>query len=149
VTWIIANADRRLPLADESVSLALSIHGRRNPEECRRVLTADGLLIVAVPAPDDLAELRGEVQGQPAERDRVAGVVAEHARGFAVVEERRVAERHTLGRAALLDLLRGTYRGARASQSARIADLDSLDVTVASDVVVFARRAADHHIVNR
>jgi 23S rRNA (guanine745-N1)-methyltransferase len=148
VTWVVANADRRLPLSDASVSLVLSIHGRRNPEECRRVLGADGLLIVAVPAPDDLAELRGEVQGQPVERERVAAVVAEHAPGFEVIEERRVAERHTLGRAALLNLLRGTYRGARASQSARIADLDSLDVTVASDVVVFARRPVHHQIGN-
>ena len=28
LTWIVANADRRLPLQDASVDLVLSIHGR-------------------------------------------------------------------------------------------------------------------------
>jgi SAM-dependent methyltransferase len=34
-TWVVANADRRLPLLDRSVHLLLSLYGRRNPEEPR------------------------------------------------------------------------------------------------------------------
>src|SRR6188768_3558122 len=58
LTWVVANADRRLPLQDDSVNVVLSIHGRRNPSECARLLRASGVLIAVLPAPDDLVELR-------------------------------------------------------------------------------------------
>ena len=45
LTWVVANADRRLPLQDGSVDIVLSINGRRNPSECARVLTATGLAV--------------------------------------------------------------------------------------------------------
>ena len=38
------------------------LHGRRNPDEAARVLVAAGYLFVAVPAFDDLIELREVVQ---------------------------------------------------------------------------------------
>jgi 23S rRNA (guanine745-N1)-methyltransferase len=135
----VANADRGLPLLDGSVHAITSLNGRRNVAECARVLTPDGTLIVAVPAPDDLIELRAQVQGEGTARDRADAVVAEHAPRFALVERFTVRSHHRLEGDALRDLLRGTYRGARASAAARVEALDSLEVTVASDVVVMKR----------
>jgi SAM-dependent methyltransferase len=63
-TWVVANADRRLPLLDHSVDVLLSIHARRLPDEAARVLKPSGALIVAVPGADDLIELRAMVQGE-------------------------------------------------------------------------------------
>src|SRR6185503_5748900 len=63
--WIVANADRFVPYAAGSFSVVMSITGRTNVSEFRRVLREDGRLLVALPSPDDLAELRG------AGRDRV------------------------------------------------------------------------------
>ncbi len=57
--WIVANADRFLPYADRSFSIVLSITGRMNADEFRRVLRDDGRLLVALAAPEDLIELRG------------------------------------------------------------------------------------------
>ncbi len=138
-TWVVANVDRRLPLLDGSVDLVLSLHARRNPQECARVLVPGGALLVAVPAPDDLVELRQAVQGRRIERDRSAVVVAEHAPLFTVTERRAVRERHALTGDALRDLLRGTYRGERASEAARVEALGRLDVTIASDILVFRK----------
>jgi 23S rRNA (guanine745-N1)-methyltransferase len=42
LTWVVANADRRLPLLDNRLSFLLSLHGRRNPAECARVLAPAG-----------------------------------------------------------------------------------------------------------
>ena len=78
LTWVVANADRRLPLLDSSVDLVLSIHARRNPAECHRILRPDGFLVVAVPGASDLIELRELVQGEAVRRDRVQALVAEH-----------------------------------------------------------------------
>src|ERR1700732_3352907 len=75
--WIVANADRFVPYSDRSFSIVLSITARMNSAEFRRVLQAGGRLLVALPAPDDLIELRG------AGRDRVARTVETFTQHFA------------------------------------------------------------------
>ncbi|MGE3276503.1 MAG: putative RNA methyltransferase [Vicinamibacterales bacterium] len=137
LTWVVANADRRLPLLDESVDLVLSLNARRNPAECARVLAPGGRLVVAVPAPDDLVELRGAVQGEGRARDRVAGVVEEHAGRFILETRQEARERHHLSREQLLDLLSGTYRGARSASREAIERLEAMDVTIASEILTF------------
>ena len=140
LTWVVANADRTLPLADASVALVLSIHGRRNPAECARVLAPGGALVAALPASDDLVELRALVLGQGLERERASAFVAEHAPHFQLRERTTARERRRFEREQLLDLLRGTYRGARRSAEDAVRELGALEVTLASDVLVLARR---------
>jgi len=139
LTWVVANADRRLPLQDSSVDVVLSIHGRRSPAECARVLTPNGVSIVVLPAPDDLIELRAVIQGEGVERDRIDAMLAEHQPFFTVIDRIGVRETVELDRPALLNLLRGTYRGARASSAERVEALDTLPVTFSSHLVVFRR----------
>jgi 23S rRNA (guanine745-N1)-methyltransferase len=139
-TWVVANADRRLPLLDNSVDLALSVHGRRNPSEIARVLTTTGHLLVAVPAPDDLIELRELVQGSRVERDRADAVLAEHDQLFTCVERSEVRETLDLDRDALLELLHGTYRGVRHGVAERVAALARMSVTIASEIVLLRLR---------
>jgi len=57
--WIVGNADRGVPYSDGSFSRVMSITGRMNAAEFRRVLREDGRLVVAVASPEDLIELRG------------------------------------------------------------------------------------------
>ena len=138
-TWVVANADRRLPLVDAAVALILSVNARRNAEECARVLAPGAFLLVAVPASDDLIELRELVQGEGIARERADAVVREHAPFFTLVARDTVRERHALKAPALRDLLAGTYRGARRSQQ-RHDGLGTLAVTLAVDVLTFAKR---------
>ena len=139
LSWIVANADRRLPLLDRSVDLVLSLHGRRNSSECARVLAGRGHLIVAIPAPDDLIELRASVQGEGVTRDRSAGSIADHEPLFSVVDRLTIREQHRLDGDAVRDLLRGTYRGERRASAGKRERIDALDVTLASDLIVFGR----------
>jgi 23S rRNA (guanine745-N1)-methyltransferase len=141
LTWVVANADRRLPLLDDSLDILLSLHGRRNAAEAARVLRPGGVLIAAVPAADDVIELRAAVQGSAEPRDRVPALVEEHDARFALVDRFRVVDRRTLGREALLALLNATYRGARRSAALPVERLEAMDVTLASDVCVLSRRA--------
>ena len=102
--WIVANADRFVPYADRSFSLVLSVTARMNAAEFRRVLREEGRLLVAIPAPDDLIELRG------AGRDRVARTVETFAPAFRLVGQRRVTTSADLDAAAVQDLLHSIYR---------------------------------------
>ncbi|MEQ1573214.1 MAG: putative RNA methyltransferase [Vicinamibacterales bacterium] len=141
LTWLVANADRRLPLVDGSVALVLSLHGRRNPKESSRVLAPGGFLLVGVPAPDDLIELRAVVQEHGVVRERADALLAEHEALFTLVKRTSIREQPLLTRESLLNLLRGTYRGARRHDAERVETLDSLKVTLASESFLFRRRA--------
>jgi 23S rRNA (guanine745-N1)-methyltransferase len=105
--WIVANADRFIPYAGRSFSIVLSITARMNSSEFRRVLRDDGRLLVALPAPDDLIELRG------AGRDRVPRTIETFAENFKLVDHRRVTTTSDLEAAAVHDVLLSIYRPIR------------------------------------
>jgi 23S rRNA (guanine745-N1)-methyltransferase len=120
--WIVANADRLVPYSDRSFTMVLSITGRMNAGEFRRVLRDEGRLLVAIPAPEDLLELRG--QG----RDRVARTVETFARDFRLLDRRRVATKADLDAAAVHDVLLSIYRPKRLEAAAAMRVTFSLDL---------------------
>lgn len=136
VNWWVVNADRALPFADGSFDLALSIAGRRPAAELRRVLKTDGRLLVAVPAEDDLIELREAVQGEGVLRSRLERVVEELA-GFELETRRAVRTTALLDPDAIRDALASTYRGARASQRERVEEIGEMRVTLSFELARF------------
>jgi 23S rRNA (guanine745-N1)-methyltransferase len=123
--WIAANADRFVPYADRSFSLVLSITARMNAGEFRRVLRDDGRLLVAIPAPDDLIELRG------AGRDRVARTVDNFAKEFTLADRRRVTTAADLDADSVHDLLISIYRPMRSQP------VGAMRVTFSLDLLLF------------
>ncbi len=105
--WIVANADRFIPYADRCFSLILSITARMNPPEFRRVIRDDGRLLVAIPAPEDLIELRG------AGRDRAERTIADFSAEFTLLDRRRVTTNADLDAEAANDILLSIYRPLR------------------------------------
>ena len=138
-TWVVANADRGLPLADASVDVAISLFGRRPFDDLRRVLVPGGRLLVAIPAEDDLIELREAAQGKAVRRDRVEGVERELGDLFRVEARTRWRTRALHDRAAIEDALAMSYRGARRSERARLEGIDALDVTVGAELLILVR----------
>ncbi|MDQ6676053.1 MAG: methyltransferase domain-containing protein [Acidobacteriota bacterium] len=105
--WIVANADRFVPYAEGSFSTVLSITARMNAAEFRRVLRAKGRLLVALPSPEDLIELRG------AGRDRVDRTVETFAHGFTLIDRGRASTTADLNATAVHDVLHSIYRPIR------------------------------------
>jgi 23S rRNA (guanine745-N1)-methyltransferase len=120
--WIVANADRFVPYADNSFSLVLSITARMNSGEFRRVMRDGGRLLVALPAPDDLIELRG------VGRDRAARTVETFAPDFTLVAQRRVTTVADLDAAAVEDVLLSIYRPLRSEPAGAMRVTFSLDL---------------------
>jgi len=120
--WIVANADRFVPYPDSSFSIVLSITARMNSGEFRRVLRPGGKLIVGLPAPDDLIELRG------VGRDRVAKTVETFARDFKLADRRRVTCVADLDAAAVQDVLLSIYRPMRSQPAVAMRVTFSLDL---------------------
>jgi 23S rRNA (guanine745-N1)-methyltransferase len=123
--WIVANADRFVPYAGGAFSLVLSITARMNAGEFRRVLADGGRLLVAIPAPEDLIELRG------AGRDRVARTVETFAGAFRLVDRRRVVTAADLDATAVRDLQVSIYRPMQARPA------EAMRVTFSLDLLLF------------
>lgn len=104
VEWVVANADRFLPFPDGYFSRVITITARMNPAEFRRVLGEGGQLLVAIPSPEDLVELRG------AGRDRAPRTIAEFASLFTLVDQSRVSTTAALDAERVQDLLLSIYR---------------------------------------
>lgn len=126
--WIVGNADRFVPWADESFSLLLSITARMNAPEFRRVLRKDGRMLVALPAPDDILELRG------AGRDRVDRTIETFASDFELTEQRRATTQADLDAAGIQDILHSIYRPLRAEAPG------AMRVTFSLDLLLFRPR---------
>jgi 23S rRNA (guanine745-N1)-methyltransferase len=148
-SWVVANADRFLPYAAGSFDVVLVLSARLHREELARVLRPQGRLIVAVPAPDDLVELRAALLGEGTHRDRLERASAELAPAFEL--EARTVARHTaaLDAAAVRDVLSATYRGGRRSQRARLDAIDGMRITMSHEVARFRRGAAPRAIWSR
>lgn len=140
VAWVVANADRWLPYPDASFDLVTSITARRNASEFTRVLRRGGQVYIAVPAADDLAELRAAVQGRSGERSRVETVAGELREHFELASDEVIREQRDLDHNALVDLLHVTYRGLRHSERERVESLQRMKVTFAWEVMIFRRR---------
>ncbi len=123
--WIVANADRFVPYADRSFSALISITARMNPGEFRRVLRHEGRLLVGLPAPDDLIELRG------AGRDRSARTIQSFARNFTLERQRRATTTADLDAGAVQDVLVSIYRPLRSRP------VEAMRVTFSLDLLLF------------
>ncbi len=134
---VVANADRVLPYADASFAAVMSITARRNPAEFRRVLRDDGRLLLVIPGPDDLVELREAVLGRGLLRDRVDQAVAAFASRFTLARHERLRHVARLSAEAIHDVMTGSYRAGRASRRGRLAALGPLAVTLSRDALLF------------
>ncbi|MFA6957575.1 MAG: methyltransferase domain-containing protein [Thermoanaerobaculia bacterium] len=139
LVWVVANADRVIPLANGSIDAVLSITARINRDEFARILRPGGLVLVAVAANDDLAELRDIVLGESVERDRGTRAVTSLEPRFALESRERYAESLELDRAALGDLLASTYRGQRHSQRDALEAVERLRVTSSRELLLLRR----------
>jgi hypothetical protein len=95
---------------------------------------------MAVPATDDLIELREAVQGSPVRRDRGDRLLSEHEKLFQLLDRSIVRRVVDATHAQLIDLLAATYRGARRREAERAEQLKSTTITLASEFFLFARR---------
>jgi 23S rRNA (guanine745-N1)-methyltransferase len=120
--WIVANADRFVPFADGSFTTVLSITARMNALEFRRVLREDGRLLVALPAPDDLIELRGTG------RDRTDRTIETFAPRFRLTGQRRVTTAADLDAPEVQDVLHSIYRPLRSQPPQPMRVTFSLDL---------------------
>ncbi len=102
--WIVANADRFVPYAEGTFDAVMTITGRMNAAELRRVVKEGGRVLVGVAGPEDLIELRGTGKDRGPKLREVFGP------GFEPAGERRVTAKVELDAEGVRDARTAIYR---------------------------------------
>jgi len=140
---VAADVWGELPLASGAAGAVLSVFGPRNVAEIERILTGDGIVLVATAAPDHLRELRrlvGAIGVDPRKRERLDAALS----SFEPIVRQPVTWRLALLRAEAEDLVAmgpSAHHADRQELRAALARAPALvGATASIDVVVFRRR---------
>ncbi len=131
--WIVANAMRKLPFADHSLDVILSVLAPRNPEEFARILKPDGALILGVPGPNHLIELRSRLAANAGDFEEKADeAAAKCAPHFSETHRELLCYEQTLNAAQIADLIQMTpiFWCSSPEAKAGVQQLAELKVTV-------------------
>jgi 23S rRNA (guanine745-N1)-methyltransferase len=132
-TWIVANGMRTLPLAGRSMDVILSVLAPRNPEEFLRILKPDGKLLLVVPGPNHLIELRSRLSPLAGDFEEKADEAAANCLPhFAEIRREMLSFQQSLTTEQLRDLIQMTpiFWCSGPDEKAEVRRLDKLTVTV-------------------
>lgn len=125
----------RMPYKDGCFDCAVNIFSPLAREEFLRVLRPGGRLILAVPSPDHLAEIKAAVYDSP----RTKEMKDDELEGFVLSDKKRIRYEMKLEREALLDLFGMTPYVHKTSENDRnkLYEKDNMTVTASFTVLVY------------
>ncbi len=132
-TWIVANGMRDLPLIDHSLDFILSVLAPRNTEEFARVLKPDGRLILGVPGPNHLIELRTRLNPRASDFDEKADeAAAKCAPFFQETTRENLAYQTDLQKEQIADLIQMTpiFWNSTSDAKEKVQQHETLTITI-------------------
>lgn len=143
ICFVVADLTRRLPIATEAVGLLFNVFAPRNAAEFARVVAPGGSLLVVIPAPEHLAELRAALSLLAIEPEKERHVATQLAGTFELLTAESVTFPMRLDRAAVSALVTMTPNYWHRSERTGAALATLGDVTMAAAafrVLRFRRR---------
>lgn len=138
VTWVIANGMRELPVADQSFDCILSVLAPRNTEEFARILKPNGQLILGVPGPNHLIELRTELNANTRDFEEKADeAVAKCVPFFQESSRKNIAYQTDLNPEQVADLIQMTpiFWNSSLEAKEKVQMLSTLSITISLTIV--------------
>ncbi len=132
-TWIVANGMRELPLADQSMDVILNVLAPRNIEEFARILKPEGELILGIPGPNHLIELRSQLTDHASDFEEKADeAIAKCSPQFAETNRDLLSYSQLLNCEQIADLIQMTpiFWNSSPEAKEKVQQLDELTVTV-------------------
>jgi 23S rRNA (guanine745-N1)-methyltransferase len=142
VDFAVADVRAGLPCADASVHLLLNVFAPRNPPEFGRIAAPEGLLLVVIPTPDHLAQVRAAVPLLRIHEDKQRHVLESFDRLFDCTGRTTIAYEVDLTADELVDLVQmsPSARHLSAADIEAIQRLQRLRTTIGFDLLAFRRR---------
>ena len=137
---LVADVWSPLPIRDGAADMILNVFAPRNAAEFARVLRADGLLLVVVPQPTHLQQLRESGLAVQMQADKAAHLTASLAAWFTLEVHEQLGRTVQLTALEVMSLI-GMGPSAHHSGPAEVDPVATdRDVTVAFDIFGFRRR---------
>jgi 23S rRNA (guanine745-N1)-methyltransferase len=108
IRFIVASVRRELLFSSHSIQVLLNIFAPRNGAEFDRIVARDGVLLVAIPGPDHLLNLRSGLGLLGIEAHKEQRVVEQFGGTFQLADRRAIAYEMRLTGEELLDLIQMT-----------------------------------------
>lgn len=134
---IVADTWQGLPVRSDAVDAVMCVFAPRNRDEFSRILAPGGLLVIASPMPDHLAELRAVTGMIGIQADKSHEIVRSMSGAFSPVAHDIVRQQHTLTPELAADAVK---MGPSAHHDTHIDIIGPITVTVAVEVTTFHRR---------
>jgi len=143
IDGLVADVWSPLPVQDAAVDVILNVFAPRNAAEFHRVLRPGGLLVVVVPRPTHLQELRRAGLAVEMQADKAAHLEASLAAWFALESANHLEKTVPLSISEVASLIgMGPSSHHSAPEGPRPSAASVQDVTIAFDIFGFRRRAA-------
>jgi 23S rRNA (guanine745-N1)-methyltransferase len=108
IRFIVADIKRKALFVDGSVRVVLNVFAPRNPVELARIAAPGGMLLVVIPDPDHLENLRADLGLLGIEPDKEQRVVEQFAETYRMAGTQTIAYDMHLNGQDLFDLVRMT-----------------------------------------
>ena len=139
--FIVADVNRRIPFADQSVHVLLNIFAPRNLIEFARIAAPEGLLLIVIPGPDHLRELREELALLDIEVEKRMRILEQMASLFALQKTQSLAIDLDLTQPDLTDLVQMTpnYWHLTPHKQAQLQELSHRRTTAHFEILTFLK----------
>jgi Methylase involved in ubiquinone/menaquinone biosynthesis len=137
----VANIKERLPLADQALDLLLDIFAPRNVAEFARVVAPGALLLIVIPGPHHIQQLRSTLHLLTIEEQKEQHVIEQFASSFTLLTSEPVTYELTLPQEDLTRVVMMTpnYWHLTAEQRTQMAALSALKTTFDFRCLLFCR----------
>ncbi len=140
--FVVANLKEQLVIADHVIHALLNIFAPRNADEFARVLVPGGLLLVAIPGPAHLLQLRASLHLLSIEEHKQQHVVEQFAAHFDLITSTEVAYDLHLDSAEMAQAVMMTPNYWHMSDETRVklAELDDIETRVEFTCLLFRKK---------
>ena len=140
--FLVANLKERLVLLDATIQVMLNIFAPRNAEEYARVLSPGALLLVVIPGPDHLHQLRSTLHLLNIEESKQQHVVEQFSAQFSLLTTRTLSYTLRLHKPEISWLVMMTPNYWHLSQESRSAleQLETIQTTIETTFLLFRRQ---------
>ncbi|MCA9976176.1 MAG: methyltransferase domain-containing protein [Anaerolineales bacterium] len=106
--FVVSDVNGRLPFTDQSIHILLNIFAPRNPAEFARIAAPGGLLLIVIPGPNHLQQLRQQLDLLAIEAEKQPRIVTQMAGLFTLQDTQSVTFALDLIQPDLTDLVQMT-----------------------------------------